>query len=140
MRKNRIRIDGRLYESVDEDSFEDAVDEAIENMDTEDLADLWNAYCSALGREDRQVHPMEDLDDEFSGFTPTKVVNSLSSGFSVDDDYYYHKLDFVESTSDPVYDFIVTDQIASYVIGNMDGLGNEDLEDVIDRFEYDDDE
>ena len=52
----------------------------IKGMEEDELAVLWNEYCSSVNDIDSEVYNMEMFDDLFSGLTPTEIATRVFYG------------------------------------------------------------
>lgn len=90
----RIRVDGRLYEAV-EDSDESKIRKVkavLTGLDADQLVDAWNAYCEWGDDRDSRVLPMSDFDWEFEGYSRLEVaelVHDAGGNFNPGDDYFW---------------------------------------------------
>lgn len=133
MPKRKIRVDGRLYESVD--GLENEVRKALEDLDTDNLVDAWNEFCeSPDGFDDDHVYGMGQFDEDFDGMSPLEIAEAVEdTDFTTDDDYYYYTRNGnLSSTSSPEDNPIDVDWMVSHIVKSKDGLGNPDVQAVLD--------
>ena len=119
----------------------EAIKEAIENMNSDDIIALHNDYCENSGYMDDFVYSMEEIDEMLNGKTPDEILNmSFYGDFKPCDDYFtfdgYGNLVSFDCASDsksPIY----IDDIARYVDDNDDSLGASDIDDILLEYEED---
>lgn len=133
----RIRMNGILYESLTDSDRVIAIRETLEDMDIDDLVEIWNNFCeNGDGYDEDNLTPMGNFDDEFANISPLEIADMvIGCNFSSDDDYYYYTRNGnIASTSDPVDDGpIDLDSLVSYINKNNEAFGNSDLQDALDE-------
>lgn len=113
--------------------------EYINNLDDDELIELHNSYCEAAGYEDDRVYSTDELDEILDGRTPTDI---LSMGFYGDfrpqHDFFwfdgYGNLKSADYITDmPIYAI----DIANYVLSEKDSLGNDEIQEILDKEDKD---
>lgn len=116
--------------------MEEKIRELIDGMGNEDLRNLWNEYCDSANRMDDWIYDMSEFDEQCSGMTPTKVVQSVLCGdFRTNDNYFcyngyanFESFDFVaDGKNSPFY----IDELIDYIIENEDSLMNDDIAEIL---------
>ena len=107
----------------------------INSMNDEEVIELHNRYCEAAGYEDDSIYSMYELDEILEGRTPTDI---LSRGFYGDfrpqNAFFwfngYGNLESADYTSDMPISAI---DIANYILSEKDSLGNDEIQEMLDR-------
>ena len=119
----------------------DRVLDILGGMDTEDLVSIHNEYCDNNKYMDDYIYNMCDFDDMNSGRLPSEVLNDIGDNFNINDDYFvcglygFDSFDYADDDGSPV----CIEDIAKYIVNNMDDLGNDDIKDLLESEEEDDD-
>ena len=111
----------------------------INSMNTDEIVALHNDYCAAAGYEDDRIYSMDELDELLEGRTPTDI---LSMGFYGDfrpqhDFCWFNGYGNLES-ADHIADMpIFAIDIANYILSNEDSLGNDEIQEMLDKEDND---
>ena len=111
----------------------------INGMGVEEKIALHNSYCDAAGFEDDRIYSMYELDEILEGRTPTDI---LSMGFYGDfrpqhDFFWFNGYGDLE-TANYVTDMpIFASEIAGYILLREDGLGNDEIQEILDEEDED---
>lgn len=113
--------------------------EELCNINDDDVIYLWNNYCEGTNDLDASVYPIEAIDDYMHGKTPTEILDSVTSNFSTNDNYfsidgygYFYSFNSITSCKSPLY----LEELADWIIDNQ-------LDDFIENYtdiELDDDD
>ena len=97
--------------------LKDRIKEYLENLESSELAILWDEYC---GSGD-YVYDMDLIDEIFSGDSPMNILQRAFFGdFNPNHDYFkFNGYGNLES-SDYVDELIYIDDLADYIIDNDD--------------------
>lgn len=110
------------------------IEEILEGMDDSDLVDEWNRLCSC---SDDEVHPMEEIDEEFEGYT----VREAHEWFDLDridfSDAWYRKVGANFETSNYPTDFIEIPELAQLAFDRDDDLGESKIREILDAPDHD---
>ena len=106
------------------------VSEAIEDMLSTDLIDVWNMYCDKGNNlEDRYLY-MEEFNELFYGCTPLKIAEVVyDEDFNPNHEYFKEGIYGVTSYEDAwscVCD-MDTDMLIDYIVDNDESFRNQDL-------------
>jgi len=111
----------------------------IENLDTDNMRELWNEYCDNNNYYDDWIEYNEP-DDLFYGYSPSEILNRIDFGNYNQSDRYcaldgygqYFSFDYVDDNVSP-FDL---DSLAQWIRDNEDALGYLDEDDITDHFNY----
>ena len=117
----------------------DAIMEALESMDNDDLVDINNEYCDKNNYSDDRIYRMYELDELFGDMRVTEFLEKLTDEFRVSDDYFKYGIYGLESTDLPS-DWMDISDIADYIESHDDSLRNNEIQEILDEFEDDEEE
>lgn len=118
----------------------EAIKEFIEELNSDDIVYLWNEYCDKVNYYDDRIYYMYEFDDLFYGKTPLDILDSVSSDFSSNDDYFqFNGYGYAKSFDYPE-DRIEVDEVVDFIIENDDSLENDDIRDILDEEDEEDEE
>lgn len=83
--------------------YSELVKAAIDQLEADDdlfismvnELDSWDGFADGF-----RAFPMDEIDDFYYEATATQLINDLSSGFNINDDYFYFSIWGLESTDD----------------------------------------
>ena len=111
------------------------LEELLEGMADDDVVAIWNQYCDACNYMDEYIYYTSDFDDLMSGKSPSEVVEDLSSGFSLNDEYMTYTIygfasfNYVGDDACPIY---ISD-LAEYILDNDEDFDNDEVRDFLDE-------
>lgn len=79
----KYRYDDAVY-----NSYEEALEEALNYIDEAELVSLWNEYCYAINDFESAIHDMGSFDDYCCDFSPSDIVKNLADEFNINDTYF----------------------------------------------------
>ena len=93
----------------------------LENISDSDLLTLNNDYCDNHSYVENYIFPMSEFDDLMCCKTPTTIVESLASNFSIYDEYFHDSTYGLES-GNSIEDLMQVnfEDLAKYLIENGD--------------------
>lgn len=93
----------------------------LKNITDSDLLTLNNDYCDANSYMEDYIYSMSEFDDLLSCKTPTQILESVSSDFSINDEYFRDTMYGLES-GNSIEDLMQVDfdDLAEYLIENGD--------------------
>lgn len=119
-----------------EEEFKGKLRELLEDMDSEDLIEVWNEYCYNAGYMDDYIEA-NDLDELLCGKKPSEVLDALylehynpNDSYVVYTIYGYKSFDFATSENSPVD---ISD-IIKYIVDNEESLENDDIEELLEEY------
>ena len=122
----------------------ESVKEALDNMSERDLFWLYKEYVGQARLYDDEIFDMDDFNEIMSALTPMDVASKILYGdFRPNDCYFkfdgYANLESIDCLKnaidlDEIADYI---KIADYIINNENSLGNNEIQEILDK---DDDE
>lgn len=122
------------------EDLRDALQEALDQLDQDNILDIWNQRCEALRYDDDRIEYNNFIDEYLYGLTPSEVINAVDRNYSTSDDYmYWDGYGDICSTND-VYDIADDSEIIDYIIDEWDDCGYSEIEDVLEEFEAEDEE
>lgn len=130
--KNRMREIIEAQERIESD-----IESVLWGLDSYDVASLLNEYWDNTNGYNHIYSIEEDFDDEFHNYSPSEILSmayhgdysSFSEWFTLDDgqgEKFYESLD--------VEDFETYEQVRSYIIDSRDGLGNDEIGDLLEEY------
>ena len=113
--------------------------EYIDSLGNDELIELHNSYCEAAGYEDDRVYSTDELDELLEGMTPTDI---LLRGFYGDFNprhafFWFNGYGNLESADYMSGTHISTEDIADYILSNEDSLGNDEIQEILDKEDKD---
>ena len=111
----------------------------INDMKTEDIVELHNSYCEAAGYEDDRIYSMYELDELLEGRTPTDILSmGFYGAFRPQHDFFwfngYENLESADFITDmPIFAI----DIANYILSEKDSLGNDEIQEILDKEDKD---
>ena len=112
----------------------DLIKQTLDNMDYEDLREVWNAYCSETCNDDNVIHSMDDFEDchgdLFSHMSALDIIEKVQGDFYDFDtgaDYFKGEDEYsLESLSD-IFDVVSISDLAAFIDRDEESFGNEDI-------------
>ena len=93
----------------------------LKNINESDLLTLNNEYCYANSYMEDYIYSMSEFDDLMCDNTPTQILESVSSDFSINDEYFRDTMYGLESgNSIENLMQVDLDDLAEYLIENGD--------------------
>ena len=110
----------------------------INGMGVEGKIALHNAYCDAANCMDDCIYAMDDMEEVLYGVDTWKLVSMMKYGnFDFNDDFWringYGNLDSYDAWELPIF----PDDIADYILSEKDSLGNDEIQEILDKEEDD---
>ena len=120
----------------------EAIKETIDNLNTADLVQLHNEFCSQDNRMDDWIYSMTEFDEVMSGMTPWEIARAAyySGKFCPGHDYFWFDGYANLVSDDYPGDIVDAEDIAEYIDQEDDSLGCDEIQDVLDDYEEDEDE
>lgn len=118
----------------------EAIENALQEMSTEDIITIHNDYCDASNNMDDYIYSMSDFDEVMYGVSPWEVARCCYFGedFNPCRDYFrfngyanLESFDYAPGGNSGVY----TCDIAEYIDKNEDALYNNDIQGILDEFD-----
>ena len=90
--------------------------EELEELDDEELVEMWNDYCKNNNMDDERIYNMDELDDLLGEMYPTDLFGKIDfNRFSEGDDYFtYNGYGYIESIDNP-YESIDVEALVEYL-------------------------
>lgn len=109
----------------------ETIREALEDMSTQEIVNIHNAYCQATRMVDHYIYAMDDFDEIMAGFTPTDIAWKIYCGdFNPNREYFWFNGYANLESSDYEPDIIFIDDIARYIDEENDNLQSHAIEDI----------
>ena len=100
---------------------QEQIKEFLQDLDDEELKQIWNDYCNANSYSDDFVYDMDEFDDIMSNSTPTDIVNRIFYGdFKPCHEYFSFNGYANLVSSDYLDDLIHISDLAEYIYNNQD--------------------
>lgn len=117
---------------LDVDTRYNAILEALENADSTQQIEAWNAYCETINDTDSCIYPMDDLPEMLYGLGAMTILQMAYYGdFCPAHDYFtFNGYGNLKSTDYPDW-LICFEDLADYIERREDSLGCEFLLDVL---------
>ena len=111
----------------------------INSMKTEEIVELHNSYCEAAGHEDDRIYSMYELDELLEGRTPVDILcMSFHGSFNPHHEFFWfngygnlESADYLSGTQ------VCADDIADYILLKEDSLGNDEIQEILDKEDND---
>lgn len=84
----RLKVTKYRFAAEVYDSYEEALEEALNYIDEAELVPLWNEYCYAINDFESVIREMVNFDDYCCDFSPSDIVKNLSDEFNIHDEYF----------------------------------------------------
>ena len=68
----------------------DALQEALDELDQDNILDIWNQRCEALHYDDDRIEYNNFIDDILDGLKPSQIIEAVDRNYSTSDDYMYY--------------------------------------------------
>lgn len=108
------------------------VKEILENLDDNELKNMWNEYCRENYYDDQEIFEMCEIDDLFCDMKVSDFLDKLSGDFNAKDNYFRYSIYGLESFDD-VADIVSFDDLANYIVDNNETFDNDELEELIEE-------
>ena len=91
--------------------------EELEELDDEEVVDLWNDYCENNNMFDDTIYHMDELDEVVGKLYPTDLFDTIEfNRFSEGDSYFgYNGYGYIESFNTP-YDVIDVEALVEFLM------------------------
>ena len=117
---------------------QEQIKEFLQDLDDEELKQIWNDYCDANSYSDDFVYDMDEFDEIMSNSEPTDIANKIFYGdFNPNHNYFCFNGYANLVSSDYLDDLIHIDDLAEYIYNNQD---EQSYIDELDEFLHEDDE
>lgn len=122
------------------EKLHDEIKAIITDKTADGIFDMWNQYCDEAGRYDDVLYLMDDFNEVMSGRDPLDIAMTVAFGdFCPADDYFFFDgYANIRTCSRPgqAYDPspVDIDELVAYAIENESSLGDEDIAELLDRF------
>ena len=117
---------------IDVEAMKEELIAAFEEMDADDVADLWN---SAVGIDnDREIYKVADIDDRFREWKPSDLIELARAWdrFEFTDTYFtFDDGSFWDLIGGPWFD---EDELADAIIAEKDSFGHDEIEEILAKF------
>lgn len=92
----------------------------LEELDNEELVDLWNKYCEENNMSDDTIYRMDEIDDVLGRMKPTELFDEIDFTAFHDNDYYFSRngYGYIESFDNPC-DVIDEDALLEWYNENL---------------------
>ena len=115
-----------------------AIQSIIENFDDETLRNVHNKYCENARFDEDMIY--ENSDEEFDEFfadeKPSEIARKISYGDYSFTDPYFIVDGYANLKSGYISDFVYPSDIANYVALNDDALDNDEIQEQLDEWAY----
>lgn len=122
--------------------FVSKVNDTLWELEDYELVSVWNEFCSRNNYAGDYIYGMEEFDEQHQGATPTEIVNEIDSDFDTGDDFFrytlYGTVSFTTATDN--IDKYELGDLSTYIVDNLDGLGCETLQEIVDEYESEDED
>lgn len=111
-----------------------AIEEIINDMNDDDLVDLWYDYTSAIKQSENQLFHMSEIDELLESYTPSQILAEITGNdFDISDKYVYWDECGLNSTSEPRYiiDVYEVREMADYIVKNNNYFYNEEIKNIL---------
>lgn len=110
----------------------------INGMDTDEKIALHNAYCDAANCMDDYIYNMEELEEVLDGVDKWELVRMIRFGdFDFMKDFWssggYGNLESYNARELPIF----ASDIADYILSEEDSLGNDEIQEILDKEDKD---
>ena len=107
----------------------------INSMGIEEKIALHNSYCDAVNCMDDCIYAMDELDEILEGRTPTDILSmGFYGGFRPQHDFFWFNGYGNLETADFVTDMpTFASEIADYILSEKDSLGNDEIQEILDK-------
>ena len=108
--------------------------DCINSMGVDEKIALHNSYCDAANCMDDCIYTMDEMEEILDGVDTWKLVDMMKHGnFDFNDDFWsfngYGNLDSYDAWELPIY----AEDIADYILSEKDGLGNDEIQSILDE-------
>ena len=121
------------------EKIKEQIREIISGLSNSDFVWLFNQYCENNSRMDDYIYSMDEFDEIMTGQTPWEIARCAyySGKFCPAHDYFwFNGYGNLESSDFPAHEFEYTvDDIAQYIADSLDSLGNDEIQEILDRVE-----
>ncbi len=120
-------------ENLTENLYETLTD-FLSNLSNDDLIEIHNNYCDENNDPDSRIYYMVDIDDLFSDMPVSEALDTFSE-VDIHDEYLYFNSYYWKSgdSQDVLDDMIFLSDIAEYIIDTEDALGNDEVQEFLDK-------
>ena len=117
--------------------FVTKINDTLWELEDWELVSVWNEYCNHNNCTEDYIYDMDEFDNYYRDSTPTEIVNDIDSDFDTSDDFFrctqYGTVSFTTATDN--IDKYELGDLSNYIVGNLDALGCEALQEIIDEYE-----
>ena len=116
------------------------VNNTLWELEDDELVSVWNEYCNHNNYAEDYIYSMVKFDEHYRDSTPTEIVGDLDPNFDIDDDFFrctqYGTVSFTTATDN--IDKYELGDLSNYIVDNLNALGCEELQEIIDEYEDED--
>ena len=106
----------------------------LKKLDDSQIITIHNEYCDRNCYEN-MIYDMDMIDELLYGYTPSEILNSLSSSFDKNDTFIVDTINGLQSYND-ISDIVDYDQLAEFLIekGDVDNILEANDQEIYDEF------
>ena len=106
----------------------------LKKLDDSQIITIHNEYCDKNSYEN-MIYDMDMIDELLYGYTPSEILNSLSSSFDKNDTFIVDTINGLQSYND-ISDIVNYDQLAHFLIenGDVDNILEANDQEIYDEF------
>lgn len=106
----------------------------LKELDDSQIITIHNEYCDTNSYEN-MIYYMDMIDELLYGYTPSEILNSLSSSFDKNDTFIVDTINGLQSYND-ISDIVNYDQLAEFLIekGDVDNILEANDQEIYDEF------
>lgn len=106
----------------------------LKKLDDSQIITIHNEYCDNNSYEN-MIYDMDMIDELLYGYTPSEILNSLSSSFDKNDTFIVDTIYGLKSYND-ISDIVDYDQLAEFLIekGDVDNILEANDQEIYDEF------
>lgn len=134
--KNRIKVNGVLYEAVGDDDVRTGLTKLLKDLDADDLIVAYNNYCDNSNDSDSHIFQMDELNDVLEDKDPMEIVNMCFNGdhFNPNEDWFWFDgYANLESAGNVPGLPIEIDDMVDFMIDDDDDLEVEGAREILDE-------
>lgn len=110
----------------------DRIVEVLENMQNDEIVDIWNRYCEDCNYYDDRIEYMSDLDELVCAMKPMDIINTFcDSAFNVNDDYFWFNGCGNPVSSDNPFDQVSVYDLSRYIVSYEEDFGYPEIAEIL---------
>ena len=117
------------------------VNNTLWELKDNELVSVWNEFCDRNSYTEDHIYSMDEFDEHYRDSTPSDIVNDIDPNFDTGDDFFrptqYGTVSFTTATDN--IDKYELGDLSNYIVDNLDALGCEELQEIIDEYEDEED-